>query len=131
MLQRLNRELRAISICNQVLVRAEDEQTLLNEICRIICDEAGLPLGLGGISENDDAKTIRRPVAWAGFDSGYIADTKLSWADDTERGQGPTGQLSEAVKTIYVKDFTTDPRMAPWRESALQRGYRSGYRSAS
>jgi len=28
-LRRLNRELRAISKCNQILVRAEDEQTLL------------------------------------------------------------------------------------------------------
>ncbi len=76
MLHRLNRELRAISICKQVLVRAEDEQTLLNEICRIICDEAGYRLAWVGYAENDDAKTIR-PVAWAGFDSGYIADTKL------------------------------------------------------
>ncbi len=56
MLHRLNRELRAISICNQVLVRAEDEQTLLNEICRIICDEAGYRLAWVGYAENDDAK---------------------------------------------------------------------------
>ena len=40
-LHRLNRELRAISNCNQTLMRAEDEQTLLNDICRIVCDEAG------------------------------------------------------------------------------------------
>src|SRR5208337_1222140 len=40
-LRRLNRELRAISNCNQILLRATDEQSLLQEICRIVCQEAG------------------------------------------------------------------------------------------
>ena len=40
-LRRLNRELRAIRNCNQILLRAVDEQTLLNEICHVICNEAG------------------------------------------------------------------------------------------
>ncbi|MFH1114158.1 MAG: PAS domain S-box protein [Pseudomonadota bacterium] len=124
-LYRLNRELRAVSYCNQVLLRVEDEQTLLNEICRIICDEAGYRLAWVGYAENDDAKTIR-PVAWAGFDSGYIADAELSWADDTERGRGPAGIVIRSGEMVYVQDFTTDPRMIPWRENALQRGYRSG-----
>jgi PAS domain S-box-containing protein len=124
-LRRLNRELRAVSNCNQSVLRALDEQTLVNDICRIICDEAGYRLAWVGYAENDDAKTIR-PVAWAGFDSGYVADSKLSWADDTERGRGPAGTVIRSGETVYVQDFTTDPRMVPWRESSLQRGYRSG-----
>ncbi|MGA2151918.1 MAG: hypothetical protein ABSG48_07155, partial [Geobacteraceae bacterium] len=52
-LRRLNRELRAISNCNQILMRAEDEQTLLSEICRIICDEAGYRMAWVGYAEND------------------------------------------------------------------------------
>jgi len=123
--RRLNRELRAISNCNQTLLRAVDEQTLLSEICRIICDEAGYRLAWVGYAENDDSKTIH-PVAWAGFDSGYIAEAKLSWADDKERGRGPAGTAIRSGEIVYVQDFTTDPRMAPWRESVLQRGYRSG-----
>jgi PAS domain S-box-containing protein len=122
---RLTRELRAISNCNQTLLRAVDEQTLIEDICRIICDEAGYRLAWVGYAENDDAKSIR-PVAWAGFDSGYVADAKLSWADDTERGRGPAGRVIRSGEKIYVQDFATEPQMAPWRESALQRGYRSG-----
>ncbi|MFA6033557.1 MAG: GAF domain-containing protein, partial [Myxococcota bacterium] len=124
-LRRLNRELRAISNCNQVLVRAEDEQTLLNEICRIVCDEAGYRMVWVGYAENDEAKTVR-PVAWAGFESGYIANARLTWADGTERGQGPAGKVIRSGEKIHVQDFTTDPLMAPWRESAMQHGYRSG-----
>jgi PAS domain S-box-containing protein len=124
-LRRLNRELKAISSCNQTLLRAVDEQALLNDICRIICGEAGYRLAWVGYADNDAAKTIR-PVAWAGFESGYIASAKLSWAEDTDRGRGPAGIAIRGGKSVCVQDVATDPIMAPWRENALQRGYRSG-----
>jgi signal transduction histidine kinase/HAMP domain-containing protein len=123
-LRRLNRELRAISNCNQVLVRAVNEQELLNDICRIICNEAGYQLVWVGYIENDEAKSIR-PVAWAGFDNGYVADAKLSWSENTERGRGPGGESIRSGKIVYIQDLANDPQMIPWRESALQRGYRS------
>lgn len=124
-LHRLNRDLRALSSCNQTLIRAVDEQTLVDEICRIICDEAGYRLAWVGYAENDVARTVR-PVAWAGLESGYVATAKLSWADDAERGGGPAGRAIRSGETSYVQDIATDPRMVPWRESALQRGFRSG-----
>jgi PAS domain S-box-containing protein len=123
-LRRLNRELRASSKCNRILMRAVDEPTLLNDICRVICDEAGYRLAWVGYAENDEAKTVR-PVAWGGFDDGYVAHANLSWADGAERAQGPGGAAIRSGKTVYIQDFTTDPRMSPWRESALQHGYRS------
>ena len=122
-LRRLNRELRAISNCNQTLMRAEDEQTLLNAICRIVCDEAGYRMAWVGYAEYDDAKTLR-PVVWAGFEDGYLAEAKITWAD-TERGRGPAGTAFQSGKSACIQDFTADPLAAPWRESALQRGYRS------
>lgn len=121
-LLRLNLELDAIRSCNQILIRAEDEQTLLNDICRIICDKAGYRLVWVGYAENDDAKTVR-PVAWAGAEDGYLTTAKITWAD-TERGRGPAGTAIRSGETVYVEDFATDPRMVPWRKSALQRGYR-------
>jgi len=121
----LNRKLLALSKCNQTLLRAVNEQTLLNEICRIICDEAGYRLAWVGYAEHDADKTIR-PVAWAGYDSSYIAKANLSWSEDTTQGQGPAGIVIRSGELIYVQDFVNDPLMAPWRESALKSGYRSG-----
>lgn len=123
-LYQLNRKLRAISKCNQTLLRTVDEHSLLNEICRIICDEAGYRLAWVGYAEQDEAKTVR-PVAWAGSDNGYIENAKLTWADSTERGLGPTGKAVRSGEITYVQDFMTDPQMAPWRESAIQHGLRS------
>jgi PAS domain S-box-containing protein len=123
-LRRLNRELRAISDCNQTLIRAEDEQSLLGDICRIICEKAGYRLVWVGYAENNKEKSVR-PVAWAGFENGYLAQANVSWAD-TERGRGPVGMAIREGHSVYCQDFMRDPMFVPWREAALQRGYRSG-----
>ena len=119
----MNRALQAVSSCNKALIRAEDEQTLLDEICHIICDKAGYRMAWVGYAENDDAKTVR-PIAWAGVEDGYLASARVTWAD-TERGRGPGGTAIRSGEIVFVQDFSTDPRVAPWRESALIRGYRS------
>ena len=123
-LSRSNRELRALSNCNQSLLRATEEQSLLEEICRIVCEEAGYRLAFVAYAEHDEAKSVR-PVAWTGAEEGYLANVGITWAD-TERGRGPTGTAIRSGKTCCIQDFATDPRLAPWRESALQRDFRSG-----
>jgi PAS domain S-box-containing protein len=122
-LHRLNRELCAISDCNQTLVRASDELKLINDIFRIICEKADYRMAWVGYIEHDEAKTVR-PVAWAGVDEGYLAAANLVWSD-TEFGRGPLGIATRTGKSAFVQDFATDPRMNLWRERALQRGYRS------
>ncbi|MBU0622326.1 MAG: PAS domain S-box protein [Gammaproteobacteria bacterium] len=122
-LRRLNRELRAISNCNQTLMRAVNEQALLDDICRIICDDAGYRMAWVGFPEQDEDKRIR-PVSWAGAESGYLQNAQISWAD-TERGRGPSGSAIRSGKSVAIQDFLTDPNAAPWREAATQRGYRS------
>ena len=120
---RLNRKLQAISNCNQTLLRAADEQSLLEEICRIVCEEAGYPTAWVAYAEQDESKSVR-PVAYAGPDKGYLATLGITWAD-TERGGGPTGTAIRSGRTCFIQDFATDPRIAPWRETNLQRDFRS------
>ncbi len=122
-LHRLNRKLQAISNCNQTLLRATDEQSLLEQICRIVCEEAGYRMAFVAYAEHDEAKSVR-PVVWSGAEEGYLATVRFTWAD-TELGRGPTGTAIRSGKTCCTEDFATDPRVAPWRESALQHGYRS------
>ncbi len=122
-LHRLNRKLQAISNCNQTLLRATDEQSLLEQICRIVCEEAGYRMAFVAYAEHDEAKSVR-PVVWSGAEEGYLATVGFTWAD-TELGRGPTGTAIRSGKTCCTEDFATDPRVAPWRESALQHGYRS------
>jgi diguanylate cyclase (GGDEF)-like protein/PAS domain S-box-containing protein len=123
-LARLNREFRAISSCHQTLMRAVDEPTLLAEICRIVCDEAGYRMAWIGYAERDAGKTVR-PVACAGDDDGYLERAAITWAD-VEHGRGPVGIAIRTGATFWVQDNVNDPRVAPWRVAALARGFRSG-----
>ncbi len=122
-LQRLNRELRALSDCNQALLHAEDEELLLAKVCQIICEVGGYRFTWVGYAENNAEKSIRH-VASAGVEDGYLEGSPLTWAD-TEYGRGPSGTALRTGKSTAVEDYATAPDMAPWREAALQRGYRS------
>ncbi|HXZ33658.1 MAG TPA: PAS domain-containing protein, partial [Terriglobales bacterium] len=122
-LSRLNRELRAISNCNQVLLRATDEQSLIDQICRIVCEEAGFRMAWVGYAQDDNVKSIR-PVAWSGVEDGYLAAAEISWSEESVRGRGPGGMAIRTGRTSCSQDFATDANFT-WREAALQRGYRS------
>ena len=122
-LGQVNRALRMITKCNEVLIRATREQDLLDEICRIIVEMGGYRLAWVGYAEKDEDKTVR-PIARAGYEEGYIATVGAAWAD-TERGRGPTGTAIRTGVPFIVEDILTDPRFAPWRDEAHKRGYAS------
>ncbi len=122
-LWRINQAQRALSKCNEALVRATDEAVLLQRICDIVVEEAGYRFCWVGRAENDEAKSIL-PLAKAGFEAGYLDILKVTWAD-TERGRGPTGTCIRTRQTVVARNIATDPRMAPWRGEALKRGYAS------
>ena len=120
---RLNRALRTLTKCNEVLVRAENETDLLNNICRIIVEEGAYRLAWVGYAENDKEKTVR-PVALAGHEQGFLETADVVWAD-TERGRGPTGTAIREGSPCLIKDIRNDPRFTPWHGGALERGYLS------
>ena len=118
-----NRALRAISDCNQVLIRSQSEHELMTNICQILITTGGYHLAWIGFVEHDEAKSVR-PVAWAGFEDGYLDSVRITWAD-TERGHGPTGTAARTRQIAIARDILNDPNFAPWRAQALVRGYQS------
>ena len=122
-LWRVNQAQRVLSKCNEALIRATEESGLLQQICDLIVEEAGYRLCWVGRAENDEAKSVRA-IAQAGFEAGYLATLNITWAD-TERGRGPTGTCIRTRETVVTKRIATDPKMIPWREEALKRGYGS------
>jgi PAS domain S-box-containing protein len=122
-LTRVNRALLILSDTNQAMVHIMDEATLLNEVSRIIVEVGGYHMAWVGFAENDEAKTIL-PVAHAGFDSGYIESVNVTWADN-ERGRGPGGIAIRTGKPSIARNIPQDPAFTPWREAAIERGYKS------
>ncbi len=122
-LKKVNRALKTLSECNQLLVRATEESELLNKLCSIIVEIGGYRMAWVGYAEHDESKTVR-PVAQAGYEEGYLDTLNITWAD-TERGRGPTGAAIRTGKLSICKNMLTDPHFVPWRSEAIKRGYAS------
>ncbi len=122
-LQRVNRALETISLCNEVLIHAVDETQLLREMCQIIIENAGYQFVWVGYKELDEAKTIK-PITHAGNYIQYVERDQVSWGD-TEHGRGPSGMAIKTQHPALIKNALTDPDYAVWRRHAQQLGYRS------
>ncbi len=124
-LLRLNRELRAISKINQALIHADDPQWLLDEVCRIICEDAGYRVAWVGYREQDEEKTLR-PVAHFGYGGELLGQPPLSWEESTVNGHSPAGIAMRTGKPCYLQDLSRESLVEPWCATALKQGYRSG-----
>ena len=120
-MQRLTNALNALNDINKVLIKAPDENTYMNEVCQAIVKDTSHSMVWVGFAENDEAKTVR-PIAYAGFDEGYIQQMNITWAE-TERGRGPTGTAIRAGNVSVCRNMLNDPQFAPWRGEAIKRGY--------
>jgi len=112
-----------LSECSQLILRTRKEKTLLHALCRTIIDCGNYRLAWIGSIEHDRARSVR-PIAQAGFGADYIKNLHLTWAD-TERGRGPYGCAVRTGKASVSRNILTDPKLEPWRQSALKNGYRS------
>ncbi|MEN6475476.1 MAG: PAS domain S-box protein [Syntrophaceae bacterium] len=122
-LKQVNRVLGALRDSTQAMMSATDEEKFLQEICSIVVQDCGYSLVWIGYAVEDENKTVR-PVAFAGFDEGYLQMMNITWADN-ERGRGPTGMSIRTGLPQRCRDMHTDPCFQPWREEAGKRGYAS------
>lgn len=120
-LRRLNRSHVMISQCNQVMVRAQSEEGLLNGICHNIVDFGGYLMSWVGFLEHDEAKSVR-PVSHAGHEEGYLSTVKISWGENAY-ALGPTGTAIRTGRPSINRDITKDSNYSPWRQEAIKRGY--------
>ena len=121
--KQLNRSLQLLSQCSTLVVHAENELVLLEDVCRLAVETGGYLMAWVGIAEYDEAKTVRA-VAQSGYEEGYLNNVNVVWSD-TERGRGPTGTAIRTGKPVINRDWLASPRMAPWKEAAIKRGYKA------
>jgi GAF domain-containing protein len=104
-------------------MRSVDEQILLNDICHIICDEAGYRMAWVGYADDYKAKTIH-PVAWARVESEYLKEVQLTWTD-TQRDCKLSDAVIRSGKSVSIQDLSKEPNVTPWIKIGLQLGYHS------
>jgi diguanylate cyclase (GGDEF)-like protein len=120
---RLNRSLRLLISCNQMLIHADDESALLNDVCRLIVEGGHYLMAWVGAAEQDASKTVR-PIASFGRNDGYLDAVDVNWSEG-ERSRGPTGTAIRTGEVQICQDLLNDARLTPWRQGILERGFRS------
>ena len=121
-LARLNRALRMRSACNESLIRASDEQTLLAEVCRVAVEIGGYRMAWVGYSEDDQTRSIK-PIVHSGLENGYLSEISLSWSDQHPGGRGPAGRCIRSGMPEVLEDLDRSPPQGPWHDKALAMGY--------
>jgi len=104
----------------RAIVRADDAPQMFADACRIAVERGGFLMAWIGVVEGDRVV----PVASHGAEQGYLQAIDIS-AGTASSGQGPTGTAAQTGGHDICPDIGKDPRMAPWRDGALARGYRS------
>jgi PAS domain S-box-containing protein len=122
-LRKINRAMHTLSQSNEALVHSTKEPQLLDEVCRVIVQEGGYRLSWVGFVSQDQNKTVR-PVAYKGYEEGFLDTLHITWAD-TEQRYGPISTAIRTGRPIVIQDIRNNPDYVPWREEALQRGYTS------
>lgn len=95
----LNQVLRAIRNINQLIVREQNPDTLLQEACNLL--EKARNYNLVWVGKVDEQKKSIIPVAWAGKSFEYLSEIKIT-CDDTETGKGPPWYSCSNSKTRYL-----------------------------
>lgn len=104
---------------NQALVRASTREEIEQEVCENLAGKE--PYRFAWIGERGAASERVRPRAWAGVEDGY-----LDARPDAEEGGNVTATTAIRTNEIQVAQrIAEDPEFEPWREAALERGYRS------
>lgn len=114
-LEHVSRALRTLSAGNRTMLRATDEQDLLESMCRAIVDVGRYPMAVVWYCTGD-ADHSMRPMAESGYADGLAGFGRLksSWNDD-DYGRGVVGTAIRTGQTSVVHNMLTDPNYAPWR----------------
>jgi len=120
---RTNRALKLLSGCNAALIHAEDETTLLRDVCHLAVETGGYRMAWVGYPMDDEERTIQ-PMAHAGVEDGYLAEIKINCDVQSPSGKGPGGQTIRSGRAVVSADIEQDPNFHSLA-AAQQRGYRA------
>ncbi|WP_181692705.1 PAS domain S-box protein [Natronomonas sp. LN261] len=104
------------------LVRARTREEVETRVCERLAEAD--PYVFAWIGTVDTDRDRIRPRASAGRDSDYLDEVEIT-VDDSATGQGPTGKAVKTRSIQVVQHIAENPAYGPWREDALERGYRS------
>lgn len=118
-LERINTVIRQL---NRALVHASSTDEIYQQVCEILSQSE--PYVFAWIGTYDEETGVVTPRAAAGIEEGYLADITITTGEEPTAA-GPTGRAVSSREIQVMQNIVEDPAYEPWREEALERGYRS------
>jgi diguanylate cyclase (GGDEF)-like protein/PAS domain S-box-containing protein len=114
-LEHVSRGLRTLSAGNRTMLRATDEQELLDNMCDAIVESGAYRMAAVWYRLDDELRSLR-PVAQSGHPGGVavLATMHGSWGDN-QHGHGAVGTAIRTGQPIVIRDILTNPAYQPWR----------------
>jgi PAS domain S-box-containing protein len=94
-----------LNACHEVLLKAENEAKLLQDICQLIIDVGGYSAAFVGYAQHDEIKTIR-PMASALQNPTITLNAVYTWDDTKTNGQGINGQCIRTGQVVICEDYS-------------------------
>ncbi|MCB1674518.1 MAG: GAF domain-containing protein, partial [Pseudomonadales bacterium] len=121
------RALQMLTMCQDIVLKAEDELKLLQDVCRVIVHMGGYTLAWIGYPQQDVAKSIKS-MAQASINNQITSPFSLSWSQNDPKGQGASAQAIRSASTVICEDIQQQQQqsVATVRHLAQQQGLRVG-----
>ncbi|KDE59854.1 diguanylate cyclase [Halostagnicola sp. A56] len=121
-MESLNRLNRIAHDTTHAVITSDTRRELEQQVCDRLADSDAYQFAwIGGLNPGSDEVT---PRSKAGSDEEYLERITVTAGDD-EFAQGPGGSALRSQEVQITADVRTDPDFKPWREVALEYGYRS------
>lgn len=111
-LARTNRILRTLSGSNRTLLRAEKEDILLNDMCRVATQVGGFRAAWVGYVKDDERRSVQL-MAFAGLERSFFDALDVSWGDNA-KGQGVCARAIRSGEIVTADRVLSEPGSAPW-----------------
>ncbi|MCX6165751.1 MAG: PAS domain S-box protein [Ignavibacteriae bacterium] len=118
----LNRIYALLSQINQAIVRIDNKQELFDKICNIAIEFGKFNFAWIGLLDEKSNKVL--PVAFDGFENGYLEIVKNSIGNNTKSNPFLIKFFKDGVN-IVSNDISKDSFHVYDREDAIKRGYKS------
>ena len=122
-LRTVNRELKTISECNQIIVRTNDEASLLRDICQVLIRMGGYRLAWVVFEESDTSK-ILHPTFQMGYEKDELDVIDLVCKSMNDENH-PIADAIQNVKYCVRRMTVADEAFEGWTQELCDQGFAS------
>ena len=118
-LQKANHELKVLNAVNDVILKCQLQECLLDDLCAVLVEQGGYKLAwIAGMSSLNISESKIEPIASAG-ELNYLKEISIMLTDSTQI-KGPTITALLRQKIVVTDNVERSATFLPWRDAAVK-----------